>query len=394
MIQCDGTCGDSYHHNCVGVSEDECKLISGRKGFLFLCETCRVRCDVDLKDRGSQFDKKIEKVKKDLQESLGVTIERLFADRCGSASGLESSALMTELRLLRDENGELRSQIERLSALLADNRVCLTAATTPSTPSYAEKAASNKTAGKIIIKPKDVTQSSTITKTEIMKGVDTLGTGTIVTAARTIGSGGLVLDCQNSRVFREVAVDKLSEKYDITEAKKLHPRIRVVGMSSDVDESLVIPYLVKANPTIFESESSCNVIKYSPTKKNIGVFQATIQLDVVSFKRAMAARHVLVGLDRCGVFNAIDVIRCYRCNGYNHLSSSCRESQSCPRCGEPHRVEDCKSEALKCSNCVRVGAARAPHVDHAVWEVEKCEAYKMHRGKLEREILGPEGASE
>lgn len=365
LIRCEGACGDVYHCSCVGIGDEECKLLSGRKGFLYLCETCRVRCEVDLRDRWTSIIEKFDSKLEQLQTTF-----------------------MTELQSIKNENRELQDRIAKLNALLDGKQGHSVGPSRGPSTSYAEKVASAAPVGKIIVKPKDLAQSSTMTKSEIIKNVDTLGSGAIVTAAREVRNGGIVLDCQNSEVFKKMAVEKLSERYDVNEIKKLNPRIRVVGMSSDVDKSLVIPYLVKANPLIFENESGCHIVKYGPTRKNADVFQATIQLDVASYKRAVAAKHVLVGLDRCGVFGAIDVIRCFRCNGYNHISTSCTQDQSCPRCAGPHRLEECKSEALRCSNCVRVGSAKAPHVDHAVWEVDKCDAYRLRQGRLEHEILG------
>lgn len=47
-------------------------------------------------------------------------------------------------------------------------------------------------------------------------------------------------------------------------------------------------------------------------------------------------------------------VQCYMCLQYNHIAKYCKtKQQKCPRCGEDHRVEQCKvgDDKVKCCNC-------------------------------------------
>lgn len=43
--------------------------------------------------------------------------------------------------------------------------------------------------------------------------------------------------------------------------------------------------------------------------------------------------------------------RCFKCNGFNHKSTECKNKQACLKCGEDHNVKECKSNEYKCVNC-------------------------------------------
>lgn len=54
------------------------------------------------------------------------------------------------------------------------------------------------------------------------------------------------------------------------------------------------------------------------------------------------------------------VLRCYKCQGYGHISSSCRGKQRCPRCAGEHEFEQCRNlDRPKCVNCGSLGHSSA-----------------------------------
>ncbi len=47
-----------------------------------------------------------------------------------------------------------------------------------------------------------------------------------------------------------------------------------------------------------------------------------------------------------------EVRRCFNCQGYGHMQSSCRATKAtCGKCAGTHRTRDCKSLTWKCANC-------------------------------------------
>ena len=44
-------------------------------------------------------------------------------------------------------------------------------------------------------------------------------------------------------------------------------------------------------------------------------------------------------------------IRCYKYQRYGHVTTSCRSTLRCPRCGDSHEYDECQAQDLKCCLC-------------------------------------------
>ena len=90
-------------------------------------------------------------------------------------------------------------------------------------------------------------------------------------------------------------------------------------------------------------------------------------------------------------YDAVEIKRCYQCNGFNHTSKTCKSKEpSCPRCAESHLLKDCNAVELKCSNCAafnRKNHNEDLNVDHAVWEYQKCISYQRMLEKIKQDVF-------
>jgi hypothetical protein len=149
--------------------------------------------------------------------------------------------------------------------------------------------------------------------------------------------------------------------------------------------------LVKQNSSVFSNPSQLKILKYFPTKKKPDVFQFILQVDVNTYIKALNSKHCLIGLDNCYIFDAINVIRCYRCNGYHHSHTFCKRNLSCPRCGESHEVKECKSTVLRCINCVSLNSKTnltAVNAAHACWDTNECQYYLNLIANIKKDLFG------
>lgn len=96
-----------------------------------------------------------------------------------------------------------------------------------------------------------------------------------------------------------------------------------------------------------------NVVKiYSNKNTREESFNAIIEFEAPMAERFLKARKISVAWDMCRVFGYINIMRCYKCLGFNHLSMNCKNKIACNKCGGEHKVEDCQSKEMSCINCV------------------------------------------
>ena len=260
------------------------------------------------------------------------------------------------------------------------------------TRSYAD---SLKNTSAIVIKPKDTKQSIAKTKSDIISNInpetsDDYG----IAKVKTIKNGGIILKCHNPDELKKLAQEKeLSDKYEIGDLKTPQPRLRIAGISNDIGEQHITAFLTRQNKHIFSDTSHCKLLKHSPIKNNNDFSQVVIEVDISTYKCALSYGHCLVGLDSCNIFDAIDIIRCFKCNGYNHSLKNCNRETSCPRCSSKHSVKDCKAadNELRCINCVNIREKESlseVDINHACWDQSNCFAYKRAIEKLKSDVFG------
>ena len=118
--------------------------------------------------------------------------------------------------------------------------------------------------------------------------------------------------------------------------------------------------------------------------------QAIIEVDLESFNNIIEARKLLVGYDLCKVWDAIEVRRCFKCSGFNHVSNQCRQKDAiCPKCAGNHLLQDCQSNDLKCIHCSSLIDKNPDiNINHAAWDVKSCSVYRKQVDKLRSLVLG------
>lgn len=263
----------------------------------------------------------------------------------------------------------------------------------PSTCSSMNYAKAVSAKASVIIKPKDESQSNTVTKADLLQGVNPIASGVSLSKVKTIKGGGLVIACntaESADKLRNEAGAKLSEKYTVRDAKSICPRIKIVGVTEEHDSETLVNFLRVQNENLFPTNAKLEVVSFEALKSKNGgersrrrrrVYQCTVEVDIGSYRNALSYGQVFVGYDSCSVYDAVEVTRCFNCSGFNHTSSSCKQKIACPRCAGEHKVSDCKSETLKCINCFSLRKTSPDIVySHAAWD-RGCKVYQ-HKLKL------------
>nr|CAI5848084.1 unnamed protein product [Callosobruchus analis] len=312
-------CKKNAHTSCVSKSIDILHVINNVPGTSWKCDDCRNNC-LCIKENNinAVLDTKVE-------------------------SSLD----------------HIRSEIESIRKDILSQTV--KKVQPPADPPRYSDVLHNKTQPAIVIRPKNAVSSAN-QRTCILVKLDLLV--------------GCKSKADNLKLL-SIAKQKLGNSYDIKEVTGINPRIRLVGMSKAYSEEQINSYLLKSNPEVFCGDVECRVLKTYPTKKNNNVYQAEIQLDRISYERAMKGEHLFVGYDSCIIFDAVEVSRCFKCNEFHHSSVSCQNEISCPVCSGKHEVKQCKSTVKKCSNCVKLNIKSDLNVStaHAVWDKTLSETW-------------------
>lgn len=246
----------------------------------------------------------------------------------------------------------------------------------------------------IILRPKNSGQPTSATKADILRAVDPVEANIKVTSVSTARSGSLVIGCSNvgdSTKLKSLVDDRLGDKYEAKQVANLNPRIRLVGISEKLDEDVLVNYLKFQNNDIFNVNTCLKIVSVTPLRKNKNLYQAMLQVDVLTYNKILNNGYLIAGYDYCSVYDGIDLRRCYKCCGFHHLSKQCSKVSSvCPRCSEGHPLKDCKSKNLKCFNCLNAAESTEINnlnVNHAVWDPD-CKVYKDALSKFRSHILG------
>ena len=57
--------------------------------------------------------------------------------------------------------------------------------------------------------------------------------------------------------------------------------------------------------------------------------------------------YLVIGYNACPVYEAIDIIRCYKRCGFKYVFINCRNVLLCPKCAGPRQVKDCTAVNLR-----------------------------------------------
>lgn len=204
----------------------------------------------------------------------------------------------------------------------------------------------------VIIKPKSK-QNNLATKEDICKSVNPASLEVGMVEIKNIKDGGVVIRCQNkedSGKIKDAAEKKLKKKYSIKVPQLINPCIKIIGIEEEIEENDLKSCILKQNSFIQHEKSyiSVKVLKKMKTK-----YMCIIEVDPLTYNRIMKEGRLSIGWNICKVFEYVNVHRCFRCAGFDHIAKDCSREIGCLKCGVVgHSADDCKNEKWCCQNCV------------------------------------------
>ncbi|XP_035985059.1 uncharacterized protein LOC118558667 [Fundulus heteroclitus] len=168
----------------------------------------------------------------------------------------------------------------------------------------------------------------------------------VVEMARILRDGSLFIVCkteeQKNKAWEVESVCKkiISERKIVGDSKVTRGVITGIPVEEDLD---------KLKRSINGGEVS-RIKRLMRTVNDERVESLSLLLE---FQESVLPEKVKIG---CMIFPVRPYIppplRCYKCQRYGHIAVACKGKQRCPKCGDEHRVEDCKEKVQdKCCNC-------------------------------------------
>lgn len=351
-VKCNAFCGAAYHAECIEISSNEARIVNAKKckNIIYCCDVCMER----LETASTQSEK-----------SLG-----LIEDKIEKLANIIS----TQTVLLQKQNEDLKSYIEMVDELKQEVKKMKE----KSTKNTYVQITYNKQEEVVLIQPK--TNQSSETTREICKAITKpveLKVG--VTGIWNLQKGGRAIKCSSSNEVKKIeneAKKALGQDYNVRVPPLYQPCIKIVGMKEKIEDELVLHCLKSQNKDSIGENSVVKVLKNRKIRE--GKVIAVVEMDPESFRKIIKVGKVNIEWQRYKVYEHLNIVRCFKCKGFNHYADHCNDDSSCLKsASSSHQADKCTEDTLKCSNCIKVNARLGMYLDtiHNVMD-NTCPVYR------------------
>lgn len=171
---------------------------------------------------------------------------------------------------------------------------------------------------------------------------------------RNISKTSMAIQCdteEERNKLKEAISSKLGEKYDVAEPTIKNMQMKLVGMSTEQTEEELISIIKQQNNMITE-ETHIKILKIFKNKNvKYEQYGAIIEMQYEKCQEMLKRSKLKIGWDICKLYEYTNVMRCFKCHGFNHTTKTCTKNVICSNCTGEHSDNKCKSEEVKCSNC-------------------------------------------
>lgn len=242
----------------------------------------------------------------------------------------------------------------------------------------------------LILKPK-TSQKGEASKTEIKKSINPSALSIGIRNMTETKQGNIVIKCetkQDLEKFKMEAANKLSGKYEFESPKKILPRIKIIGYTGNKSLETIEESIRKQNRWIDTTDYMKVTYLRRFNNKNSTTIYAECSGNLYS--KMLNYGKVYIDWERLPVYEDINVLKCYNCQGFNHKSDKCKKDKvcwKCGACGEEHSVAECQGENKKCINCITANSQYKLNyaTDHGVRDSD-CPSLKYFVDRLRSKI--------
>lgn len=388
-ICCEGVCKKVYHatNKCAGIDNYSAGILGKNNFVRFVCEDCMQliqNIDMALKDilddvkkskhylveYKNEFNMSLKQNEREIKQLLQA-VESRYEERIKKIDAVQSSCeknikeiqkVCGQVKEFENKNKEMCSFIEENNNKMCDviKKAINETSVKQTKISFADTIKKTvvmpdlRKQMPVIVKPKEK-QGGEKTREELNKKVDPVNLKIRNVESRK--NGTVVIQTENEEEREKVKnaiQSEMSEGYDIKVPNPKEMKVNITDITFKYTENEIIEKIKKQNTGL--SETKIKVVKiYEYKRNNKVVYNVKVATDGDTYTKLMNAQKINIGWERCRVFDGTDVIKCFKCKGFNHIARECKNDEICSKCHGNHQSNQCKKETItKCINCVRV----------------------------------------
>lgn len=323
-VECDN-CDGVFHLTCIKVTKTEKKARKNSKCLRMYCPDC-----VD--------NRTADKLK--AMMSLMLKMDLLLQEK-----KLSDNNLLTQM------NGQLKKIDENIKN---SNNINVSSGlgNNASKRSFTNAVKRSTVNPAVVIKPKQQ-QSCAKTLDELKSNLN--NDEIKVCGTRNARNGGVVIRCDNANEtvkVQQMIGAKLGNDYEIVMPKVKMPRIRITNINEDIRKEDILAQLKQHNAVLKDVELKLITLIARRGHNHYAYNDAVVELNSNDCQKLLGIGKLSLPWCECLVLEHVHVSRCYKCCGFFHKSTECKQSQKCSRCAGDHKYSECKNtKKMCCVNC-------------------------------------------
>lgn len=211
-----------------------------------------------------------------------------------------------------------------------------------------------------------------------------------VRTIRPTKKGDLLINTQNKEQKDKIkeAISRM-DSLEAGEPKDRGPTVKFTGVDKGYSGTELKEIVWNQNKVVREKmekeeyDKSINFVT-ARTCRNESRENWTATVGGKLFKIFMEDCQSRVHIDLVSIYveEEVQIVKCYKCCGYGHISKHCKDKECCPQCGGEHRKTECLAETMDCPNCKRLNLEPREHSadDH------NCPAHQRRMVLVKRNI--------
>lgn len=416
LVPCNGFCKKLFHRKCCEgqLSEYDVTLLKKNRNLGYYCNDCvfmpkkiieqyeillnasrsKHDCIAELLNQNVNMVMEMQKefkfemsklCERDNNSQLNERVESM-SESIKDLKEISSSIIVSE----RDKN--LKESVKHISKSVNDLKQEIKKNNNKGLTLVEKRKSENlysdmlkKTEPSVLVFPKKK-QEANETRKQIKQNIDP--TSININNVVNKNSGGIAIKCgdkDSSEKLKNEIEAKLKDDYEVIMPKMIKPKVCIMNIENDETENEIVDKIKKQNMEL--SNCDLKLVNTFRNKNKWRNLNAVLEMDSDSFNKIMKLEKIKVGWVKCFVREYFNLRRCFKCQGFNHKASVCKNKVACSKCGGEHSIKDCKIDQVKCVNCCKMNINLGMNVECDHEASDKCCPVFLRKLKVFKERI-------